>query len=438
MGRRAASRSLTVWMNGERVGVWTIGPSGVQELSYDAAWLDSPHARPLSLSLPLRPGGEAHRGVAVRSWFENLLPDNDAIRERLQARFSTSSTQAFDLLAEVGRDCVGAVQLLPVDAPRPRVRTIEASPLSDADVGRLLEEAPTVGRHADFDDFRISLAGAQEKIALLHDGKRWLKPNGSTPTTHILKLPIGSSVIDLSASIENEWLCSLLLRELGVPVAECEPRRFGSVSALVVKRFDRRWSDDGEWIIRLPQEDLAQATGRGPGLKYESDGGPGIRELMALLRSSTESRSDQVDFFRSQVVFWLLCAIDGHAKNFSVFLEPGGQFRLTPRYDVISAYPVLGRGQRKLARQKVKMAMAVWGKDRHYRWSEIQRKHFEHTAKDCGIAEGDEVIDQLGAAVPSAVDRAAARLPKGFPTEVATPILEGVLAAARALKASPK
>lgn len=421
-------------MNGERVGSWTIGASGLQELSYDPEWLESPHVRPLSLSLPLKPGGEVHRGVAVRSWFENLLPDSDAIRERLQARFSTSSTQAFDLLAEVGRDCIGAVQLLPVDAPRPRVRTIEATPLSDADVGRLLEEAPTVGRHADFDDFRISLAGAQEKIALLHDGKRWLKPTGPTPTTHILKLPIGSSVIDLSASIENEWLCSLLLRELGLPVAECEPRRFGSAHALVVKRFDRRWSEDGKWVVRLPQEDLAQATGRGPGSKYESDGGPGIRELMMLLRGSAESVSDRRDFFRSQVAFWLLCAIDGHAKNFSVFLEPGAQFRLTPRYDVISAYPVLGRGQRKLARQKVKMAMAVWGANRHYRWSEIRRKHFEQTAKDCGLAEGREVIDQLLSALAPAVERVSTQVPKGLPAHVAGPILDGVLAAARTLR----
>lgn len=435
MGRRSTRQTLDIWMNGERVGRWTTGPAGLQELSYDAAWLESPHARPLSLSLPLRPPETPHRGAAVRSWFENLLPDSDAIRERLQARFSTPSTRAFDLLAEIGRDCVGAVQLLPEGSPRPRVRTIDATPLSDGDVGRLLEEAPRVGRHVDFEDFRISLAGAQEKIALLHDGKRWLKPRGATPTTHILKLPIGNAVIDLSASIENEWLCSQFLRELGLPVAECEPRRFGSEHALVVKRFDRRWSDDGEWIARLPQEDLAQATGRGPDQKYESDGGPGIRELMALLGGSVEPHADRLDFFRSQVAFWLLCAIDGHAKNFSVFLEAGSRFRLTPRYDVISAYPVLGHGSGKLPRKTVKMAMAVWGKNRHYRWSEIRRKHFQQTAKDCGIGDdGADVIERLVAAVPSAVDRVYHQLPAAFPKHVASSILEGVIAAAKLLR----
>ena len=154
---------------------------------------------------------------------------------------------------------------------------------------------------------------------------------------------------------------------------------------LVVPRFDRQPSSDGTWLLRLPQEDLAQVCGIGPDAKYEADGGPGIAEILARLAGSAQAAADRHDFFRTQVLFWMLAAIDGHAKNFSVFIEPRGHFRLTPRYDVLSAYPVLGHGKGKLAPEKVKMAMAVRGTNRHYKWREIRRPHFERTATACGL-----------------------------------------------------
>ncbi|MBL8949160.1 MAG: type II toxin-antitoxin system HipA family toxin [Myxococcaceae bacterium] len=434
MGRSSRKQSLDVWMNGEAVARWTTAPGGLDELSYMPEWLASPLARPLSLSLPLRPGPEPYRGRVVHDYFDNLLPDNDDIRARIQRRFGTGSTEAFDLLEQIGRDCIGAVQLLPAGSPRPEVRAITGRHISDAGIERLLSELPQSPQPDEAGDFRVSLAGAQEKTALLLHRGRWMVPTGATPTTHIFKLPIGESFVDLSSSVENEWLCAQLLRELGLPVAECEPMRFGEQRVLVVKRFDRSLSDDGRWILRRPQEDLAQACGVAADMKYESEAGPGIRQLMELLRGSSDAHADRLRFFRTQVVFWLLCAIDGHAKNFSVFHEAGGGFRLTPAYDVLSAYPVIGRGKGKLVRQKVKMAMAVWGENRHYRWSEIRRRHFEHTAKDCGIAaDGVSVLDALVAAVPGAVARVREALPARFPEAVSTPILSGVLAAAKQL-----
>jgi serine/threonine-protein kinase HipA len=372
----------------------------------------------------------------VRSFFDNLLPDSDQIRERVQARYGTPSIEAFDLLQEIGRDCVGAVQLLrPEDHPDD-VHRINADPLNEPAIEQILAGTLVSGRHQENDDFRISIAGVQEKTALLWYEGKWCRPHGSTPTTHIFKLPLGvaPSGIDLTHSVENEWLCSQFLRAYGVPVANCERHRFGEMNVLVVERFDRRLADDRSWFIRLPQEDLAQATGTPPSKKYESEGGPGVRTLMDLLLGSNNAEADRLDFFRTQVVFWLLCAIDGHAKNFSIFLEPLGRYRLTPRYDVLSAYPVMGRGPRMLSPERVKMAMAVLGKNRHYRWAEISRRHFEMTARLCGIShEGKRIIDELVEVTPKVVDQVGTALPKDFPEAQARPILDGLSAAAQRL-----
>ena len=138
---------------------------------------------------------------------------------------------------------------------------------------------------------------------------------------------------------------------------------------------------------------------------------------MDLLLGSTEAEADRVDFFRTQVLFWMLCAIDGHAKNFSVFLEAEGRFRLTPRYDVLSALPVLGTRAGKYSPQKVKMAMAVHGeKSRHYLWSQILRRHWLQTARLCGLASRAEgEIDALVADTPRVVSAVAALLAERFP-----------------------
>lgn len=427
-------------MNGIRVGAWKVTPSSGHEFAYDEAWIGHPEARPISLSMALRPH-EPYRGEQVSNYFENLLPDNRRIRERLQQRFRTSSVRAFDLLAEVGRECIGAIQLLPAGEAPPSVQRIDSVPLEDRDVENHLTRLIADGRHVDEaqgDDFRMSLAGAQEKTALLRLGTRWHLPRGATPTTHILKLPLGVSRagIDLSTSVENEWLCSQLLGEFGVDAAACEMARFGTMKVLVVERFDRKFAPGNRWIMRLPQEDFAQVAGIPPELKYESDGGPGIRWIMDHLRGSENAEADRIRFMRTQWIFWLLAAIDGHAKNFSVFIRAGGRFLSTPGYDVLSAYPLMGRGASKLAPEKVRMSMAVWGSNRHYRWADIRRPHFLATARDCGLGNvAESLIDETIARAPNAVDAVGARLPRGFPASVADSIFEGVIQAAKRLGA---
>jgi len=174
--------SLNVWMNGELVGDWTTLRSGAAVFRYAETWAESRRARALSLSLPLTANREV-RGPAVDYYFDNLLPDNPDIRNRIRERFKLRSTQAFDLLEAIGRDCVGAVQLLPPNREPVGWDRVSVQPLSDSDIERLLRSVtapPPLGRREDDadEDFRISIAGAQEKTALLSMGGAWFRPRG--------------------------------------------------------------------------------------------------------------------------------------------------------------------------------------------------------------------------------------------------------------------
>lgn len=416
-------RALVVWMNGERVAVWQ-RPTGrsTHVLRYTAEWARSARVRPLSLSLPITPTLEI-RSEAVGHYFANLLPDSEAIRARLARRFGTGM-EPFDLLAAIGRDCVGAVQLLPDDEAPVGFDRVDGDPVTPKGVERILQDTVSEAAPAELAErhFRISIAGAQEKTALLRWKGRWYRPRQATPTTHIIKLPMGNvggmRQLDLSTSVENEWLCGELLRELGLAVARTQIATFGSQRALVVERFDREWIADGPhgaWIARLPQEDFCQATGTPPQQKYEADGGPGMVRMLELLRASDDTR-DRATFLRSQLAFWLLAAIDGHAKNFSIFLLPGSRYHLTPLYDVISAWPIIGRGTRRIAPQDAKLAMAVRSTKAHWRLHEILPRHWKALASRHGGQRTWEDLLDVVERVEPAVRAVADRLPKDFPT----------------------
>jgi len=311
--------------------------------------------------------------------------------------------------------------------------------LSVAEVAHLLSRSlgePLEQEQGQNDEFRISLAGAQEKTALLYRNGIWQRPTQTTPTTHILKLPLGVSHqgIDLSTSVENEWLCSQIVKAYGIPVANCRIETFDDYKVLVVERFDRRLASEGNWYLRLPQEDFCQATATSPGLKYECDGGPGISKIMELLLGSEQAEQDRRDFMRTQLVFWLLAAIDGHAKNFSVFLLPGGAFHLTPLYDILSAYPVLGHGRGKLAPEKIKLAMALRGKNRHYRWREIGARHFLETARLCGLGDMKAMMEEVVAKTPGVIEQVRGLVPSQFVAQIAASIFDGVRMQSEQLK----
>lgn len=445
MARRI--KALDIWMNGHRVGQWDRGRAGTDRLTYDPEWMTAPHGRPLSLSLPFTIGHDVHESVSIRddavsAYFDNLIPDNVHILQRMHERYGTRSTSAFDLLAAVGRDCAGAVQLVPAGEAPDDVKDIDFRALDEAGVARLLRDVSSTNRwtHEETEAFRLSIAGAQEKTALLHHEGRWCIPRGATPSTHIFKLPlgmVGNMRADMTGSVEIEWLCMQLAQELGLPVARTEMACFEDQKVLIVERFDRQLSRDGTWWQRIPQEDFCQVFGQSPVRKYEADGGPGMAGIMDTLQGSEQAGQDRRAFFRAQLVFWLMAATDGHAKNFSIHLLSGGRYRLAPLYDILSTWPIQGRGPNRLDPHKARLSMAVRGKNAHYLLHDIHRWHWISMAQTMGLGGAGGMIDELIDQIPQAIDTVSARLPADFPAAVFDTISEGMLQAAKRLASEP-
>ncbi|MEH6648113.1 type II toxin-antitoxin system HipA family toxin [Sulfitobacter sp.] len=428
MAKHGRSGTMQVLLNGRLVGALRLAGSGAISFTYDAEWLAWEHAMPISLSLPLRE--EGHQGGPVIAYLENLLPDNQAIRERVAARVRAGGTDAWHMLEKIGRDCVGALQFVSGDFSE--MGALEGEPVMEAQIAdmlRNLTSAP-LGLKED-DDFRISIAGAQEKTALLRHEGEWIRPSGLTPTTHIFKTQLGvlPGGIDLSDSVENEFFCMSFCRAMGMDVAEVEIVDFEDVRSLVVTRFDRRWTNDGR-LIRLPQEDFCQALSVPPSQKYQMDGGPGITEGISLLAGSDDPEADQSAFYRAQVLFWLLGATDGHAKNFSIALRPGG-FRMTPLYDVLSAQKAVDDGQ--IRQNRMRLAMAVGG---HYRINEVVPRHFLQMAKAAGygVKLAEEVLAEIVPQLEPALENTVANLPTGFPKLLVEAVANGLRRRANAFQ----
>lgn len=393
---------LHCFMNGEFVGDWQIDPARFQ---YHPDWLKAPHARPLSLSMPLR--RRAYCGAPVAAFFDNLLPELPQIRSRLASSLGLKGSNPGDILSELGRDCAGALQLMPPELapPEPRLTGI---PLRSETLEKFLRVVPRTPimrclRH----HYRVALAGIQDKTALLYLKDEWRMPTHSTPTTHIIKVAPSPLVL------QNEWLCLQILQEFGLPVAQAELQRVGTQTVLTLERFDRRWSPDGLKLLRLPTEDLCQALGIASHRRYQRDGGPGIKQAMDLLLGSSRATQDRYSFFSAQVLFWMLGATDGHGKNFSLFLEPQGRFRLAPLYDVVSSYPT-----------PTQLAMQVAEKTE---WSQVTPEDWQIQAQRCKFhTHAKALIQHLKEQTPRVIETVLARLPQNFPAQLADHILFGL------------
>ena len=427
MPRRRTHAPLRVLLNNRPVGRLNKAATGAIDFRYEPAWLEWEHAIPVSLSLPLRE--DAYRGAAVTAVFDNLLPDSDMLRRRVAEKVGANGTDFYSLLEAIGRDCVGALQFMGEDdAPyEGDAGTITGETVNDAAIETLLRglsQAP-LGLNRD-EDFRISVAGAQEKTALLRHKGRWWKPSGATPTTHILKKQIGRlpDGIDLSNSVENEFYCLKLAAAFGLPVNEAEMHDFNEMRALVVERFDRRWTADKR-LLRVPQEDFCQALSVPPSRKYQSEGGPGIVQILDVLKGSDNPAADRETLFMAQIFFWLIGTTDGHAKNFSMFLGSGGSYRLTPLYDVLTAQPSLDAGQ--VQRKQMKLSMSV-GTNRHYRIDEIQRRHFVQTGTAAGLPKSAiaRALEEVADRALKALQAVEAALPKDFPAALHASVSTGV------------
>jgi serine/threonine-protein kinase HipA len=390
---------LVALLDGKEVGRVRRDARGRLAFVYEDAWRTAAGAYPLSLSMPL--GAKQHGSKVIEAFLWGLLPDNEHVLSRWAAKFQVSARNAFALISHVGEDCAGAVQFVTPE----RLSAVRSGKedrvewLSESDIAKRLETLRV--DHAAWrlprDTGQFSLAGAQPKTALLLQNGRWGIPSGRLPTTHILKPPTGH----FDGHAENEHICLMLARSLGLPTAQSKVMRFKDQTAIVIERYDRQRK--GNEIIRVHQEDICQVLGTMPTKKYQNEGGPGAYNIVELLRTYSTDRQADLDTFIAAMGFnWLIAGTDAHAKNFSLLLG-GRRIRLAPLYDIASILPY-----DDIDLQKVKLAMKIGGE---YKLIAICRAQWQKFAREMRI-EPDELLELLmGMAkqIPDEVNAARAR-----------------------------
>lgn len=244
-----------------------------------------------------------------------------------------------------------------------------------------------------------------------------------------MKLPLGliggNRRVDAGDSVQNEWLCAKIVEAIGLPVASTEIGKFADHMVLVVERFDRQWVEGDEWIARLPQEDFCQALGYSPNKKYEQHGGPGMKECLGLLSGSVD-KGDKAYFLLTQLVFFLLAATDGHAKNFSIHLHADDQYEMTPLYDILSMWPYFGDGNNQFRQRSAGLAMAIRSKSAHYHFYTIEARHWYQLAMKNGGAPVWEIMLAIIFGVDDALSKVERQLPHDFPAQTWEKISQGM------------
>jgi len=330
------TKELIALLDGRETGHVVHDNRGKLTFIYYEAWHNAADAYPLSISMPVVLA--KHGNAKIDPFLWGLLPDNEIILSNWARKFHVSARNAFGLIASVGDDCAGAVQFVQPErldailgAATPPIEWLDEAAIA----GRLraLRQDQSAWR-IPRDTGQFSLAGAQPKTALLFDGKKWGVPSGRVPTTHILKPPTG----DFDGHAENEHFCLELARARGLPVVDSRIMHFKDEVAIVVERYDRVRAPGG--LRRVHQEDICQALSLPPTRKYQNEGGPGICDIVDLLKTYSSKPQEDVTTFLDSVIYnWLIAGTDAHAKNYSLLIGVGGRVRLAPLYDVASILP---------------------------------------------------------------------------------------------------
>lgn len=328
------ARILDVYLKQQLVGLLEQDDSGSLWFRYDDAWLASEPSVPLSNSLPLR--SEPFRRNECRPFFAGLLPEETS-RVLIAKAFGVSANNDFAILERIGGECAGAVSLTPPGEP-PMAGSASYREISNEELAGKIAELPLRPLLAGEEGIRLSLAGAQGKLAVAIFGGKFFLPLNGSPSTHILK-PQGPYFEEL---VENEFFCMRLAAMAGLEVAEVEIGTAGPSRFLQVLRYDRKPLDGGE-LERIHQEDFCQALGIPPELKYQQEGGPNLKKCFDLVRAlSSVPGPDVLRLFDAVVFNYLIGNNDAHGKNFS-FLYGDGVVRMAPLYDLVctQAYPGL-------------------------------------------------------------------------------------------------
>ena len=388
----ASTKNLKVLLTDQVIGAVTQRVSGNYRFDYTSECQRNSRHIPLSRSMPLQQHRHGTRPITNFMW--GLLPENERILDEWANRFHVSARNPFALLAAVGEDCPGAVQLVLPDVAFHRRENVKRLTRTELEARIIaLKNDPGAGRLAQ-DTGQFSLAGAQAKTALYRIKNSWGIPQGRTPTTHILKPETGR----IRHIASNEHFCLELARRLGLPAAISTVEVIADVPVIIVERYDRIRRSQG--VLRVHQEDMCQALGVNPLRKYQSEGGPTIKHIMALLLESANPNVDRDRFARAQALNFVIAGTDAHARNYSIVYAPGGAFRLAPLYDVISDLPYASD------RRKSSLAMGIDGRRL---LGEIAPRHWEAMAADVGF-EPDRMLGHVRDIIARAPAEAGALL----------------------------
>jgi serine/threonine-protein kinase HipA len=384
------ARTLDVYLHEELVGRLTQDDGGQLSFEYLESWLAKPGAMSLSQSLPLR--RERFPAKECRGFFGGILPEENK-REIIARNLGISARNDYAMLEQIGGECAGAVTFIPMGHALPK-RDYHYRKLDAKELAGILRELPKRPLLAGEKGIRLSLPGAQDKVAVRIEGEEISLPLGGGPSTHIIK----PAVERFAGVVFNEALCMTLAAHMNLPAAKVETRKVEDVEYLLVERYDRKhvMVEGAPGVDRLHQEDFCQAQNIVSELKYQKEGGPSFKQCFSLLRSvSTAPVIDLANLLDAAIFNYLVGNNDAHGKNFSL-LYPDNEVRLAPLYDVISTiyYPDLNTD----------MAMRIGCE---YSSDRVTPKDFERLAEDTGLAKPlvRRRIPELATAAIEALDK---------------------------------
>lgn len=403
---------LAVLLRGQIVGDWSRNRLGQYTFTYRENYRSTGRI-PLSPALPISDTRFGHQAVAA--YVEGLLPENPEVRAVWASELKTSET-AFDLLAAMGRDCVGAVQFAHEDAlDELAQRAADYRLVTDTEIGERLAALRATGASWTLPDEHWSLPGVQEKFTLARLGDRWHVARGAAASTHIVK----PGVTRLMHQAVLEYATMQVAARLGLTVAATELADFAGETAIVITRFDR-YHDLASAVHRLHQVDFCQAMGRMPANKYEERNGPRAAELAAMLRRESARAEQDVRRFSDAVLFnYVVGAPDAHAKNFALLYPPRGGPRMAPLYDLSSA---LAYEPRAGGYDLSSVAMSIGGRRK---LGQVLEKNFERHADEMKLDHTERLarVADMAAAVPDAFRSALAGIDSPAAHDVAGRLL---------------
>ena len=365
-------RKLDVYLHQHFVGNLVQDEHGQMTFDYAEAWLKDPTAIALSRSLPLT---KTHfNRDECRGFFAGILPE-ESKREIVAKNLGISARNDYAMLERIGGECAGAVTFLPAGTELPKHEGSYRA-FAGEELAEILKALPRRPLMAGEEGVRLSLAGAQDKIAVHVSQNQISIPLGGSPSTHIIK----PAIERFAGVVFNEALCMKLARAIDINAAHVETGQIGGIDYLLVERYDRTTSSDSSGatrtLKRAHQEDFCQAMGIVPENKYQTEGGPSLKQCFALVRDATSAPVIDLRALLDAVIFnFLIGNHDAHGKNFSL-LYSGGEPRLAPLYDLLSTsyYPELSP----------KIAMKIGGE---YLSARITGRHFEELAEEAGLAK---------------------------------------------------